>query len=117
MKTNLSAGIAILGISLTVLPATAQEQNGQDMTCRGKLIEQKGSGGNNVKIGSCVFTIGQYTGVVITDGCRIGQRCTVRARVVMDDRGVWIDHAYSVRASEGPIRPHARRTRRVAPKL
>jgi UDP-3-O-[3-hydroxymyristoyl] glucosamine N-acyltransferase len=116
MKAKLSAGIAILGISLSLVPATAQERNGQDMTCRGKLIEQKGSGGNNIKIGSCVFTIGQYTGVVITDGCRIGQRCTVRARVVMDDRGVWIDHAYSVRGSEGPIRLRARRTGRGGPK-
>ncbi len=116
MKTKLSAGIAI-GISLAVVPAIAQEHNGQHMTCRGKLIEQKGSGGNNIKIGSCVFTIGQYTGVVITDGCRIGQRCTVRARVVPDDRRVWIDHAYSVRASEGRIRSRARGMGRGGPKL
>ncbi len=98
MKANLSAVIAILGISLTVSPAAAQEDAGTDMTCRGKLIAQEGSGGDNIKIGSCIFTIDQYSGVVITNECRIGKRCTVRARVVKDKRGVWIDHVYSARS-------------------
>jgi hypothetical protein len=35
--------------------------------------------------------------VDITDKCRSGQPCTVRARVVRDRRGLWIKHAYSAR--------------------
>ena len=71
--------------------------DGRDMTCRGILKEVENTGGDNVKVGPCQFTIDQYTGVLITDKCRSGQPCTVRARVVKDRRGLWITHAYSVR--------------------
>jgi hypothetical protein len=70
---------------------------GRDMTCRGRLIEEENTGGDNVKIGPCKFTIDQYTGVIVHNKCRNGQPCTVQARVVKDERGLWISRVYSAR--------------------
>jgi hypothetical protein len=99
-KPSLSAVVATLGASLAVMPAAAEENTPGNMTCRGKLVVQEGSGSQNIKIGICIFTIDQYTGLVITDKCKIDERCTVQARVVKDHRGVWIDHVYSARAGK-----------------
>ena len=93
MNAQLSTIIAVLAISTTTIHAA----DGRDMTCRGILNEVENTGGDNVKVGPCQFTIDQYTGVDITDKCRSGQPCTVRARVVRDRRGLWIKHAYSAR--------------------
>jgi hypothetical protein len=96
MRATLSGAIVVLAISTTAAHA-AEALNGRDMTCRGILNEVENTGGDNVKVGPCQFTIDQYTGVDITDKCRSGQPCTVRARVVRDRRGLWIEHAYSAR--------------------
>ncbi len=87
MKAVLSAIIAVMAISTTTDAA-----HGRDMACRGILKNVENT--DNVKIGPCVFTKGQYSGVTITDKCRFGQLCRVQARVVRDNRGLWVDHAY-----------------------
>jgi hypothetical protein len=71
--------------------------DGRDMTCRGMLKEVENTGGDNIKIGPCEFTIDQYTGAAITDRCRLGQVCTVQARVAENQRRLWITHVYSAR--------------------
>src|SRR5262249_16001363 len=81
MKATLSAVIAVLAISTATHAA-----DGRDKTCRGILREVENTGGDNVKIGPCQFTIDQYAGVDITNKCRFGQPCTVHARVVRDGR-------------------------------
>jgi len=75
-----------------IIEAHSVKLDGYDMTCQGTLINTDREAGDTAKIGSCTFTIDAYTGVSITDKCRFGRRCTVRARLVGND----ITHVYSV---------------------
>ena len=64
------------------------------MTCQGILSAVRDSE-DNFRVGQCLFSIDQYTGVVVDEKCRIGRPCTVQARIKKDDRGTWITHVYT----------------------
>jgi hypothetical protein len=77
-----------------IIEVNSVKLDGHDMTCRGTLINTDKESGDTAKIGACRFTVDAYTGVTITDKCREGRPCTVRARLLGNN----ITHVYSVQA-------------------
>lgn len=74
--------LAVILLAATALAssAVAEQRKGRATTCRGVLTAKSE---DTFRLGHCRIQFDHYAGVVeaIARGCKVGDRCTVRARV------------------------------------
>jgi len=86
--------VILLAATTLISSAVAEQRKGRATTCRGVLTDTSPESGDTYRLGRCSIHFDEYVGVVeaIGRGCKVGDRCEVRARV---HDGV-ITYVYSV---------------------
>lgn len=74
--------LIVLAATAPSSPAVAEQRKGRASTCRGVLTATPGSE-DTYRLGRCQILVDAYPGVAEAIGraCKVGDRCTVRARV------------------------------------
>jgi len=79
------AKLAVILLAATALAssAVAEQRRGRAMTCRGVLTATSLESGDTYRLGHCRIQVDACAGVIeaIARACKVGDRCTVRARV------------------------------------